>query len=150
MPDLKYKKGKVEPNQLKAQRKPNLRSTKNLPQMYRKGSTIRPKKALGKRAAYSPIPKMDIESACNQKKSGGFSVKLSKLIVICNQFPRSTISRANSAKLISSQSKRCTPPKKGRKKIAAIRIQNQVFLSKYFISPLEPSFIEPRRTQFTS
>lgn len=132
MPDLKYRKGKVEPNQLKAQRKPNFRSTINFPLMYKNGSTIMPNSAFGKRAAYSPIPKMVMDKAWNQKNKGGFSVKVSKLMVICNQFPLSTISRANSAKLISSQSKRCTPPKNGRKNSAPIRIQNQVFLSKYF------------------
>lgn len=90
---------------------------------------------LGNRAANSPTPNTFMHSACIQKKSGGFSQKGSKFTVTCRKLPLTNISRADSAKFISSQSNKFTDPKKGKK-----RMQVPIKISQYGLNPLLTRF----------
>ena len=92
-----------------------------------------PTKALGKRAANSilvqacsvKVPKNIKLSACSQMNKGGFSQKGKKLIWTPRKSWLTNISRADSAKFISSQSKRWDTPKLGKKTKPPRKTQNK-------------------------
>lgn len=135
MPDLKYKCGSHAPAYKRGQPNGKLlpppllflrrekkeagaaagRSSLRLlvrycPIKYSTDKVSPPTTAFGKRAPLSPTPHKDILSDCSQKNKGGFSQKTEKFICTSLYLPVKSISRAASAKLISSQSNKETLP----------------------------------------
>ena len=99
--------------------------------MYRVSKVAIPQTAFGKRAPNSLIPNTIMLVLCIQKNMGGFSQKGWKLMYTRVKSPSINISREHSAKLISSQSKRWTLPRKGMKKTAAaISIAGMVYFTR--------------------
>ena len=125
MPDLKYRWGRIVQAYTMAHKNPNELFFSFRPVKKRTGSTSIPSKAFGRRAENSFIPNRFMLMACSQKYSGGFSVNNWKLIWGWLYEWVTTISRDISAKFISSQSKRCTLPKKGINKTAAKNTRKQ-------------------------
>ena len=119
IPDMKYRNGRNEMPYIMAQSRPNRSSSILRPMLKSSSSVTMPIMALGRRAAASFTPNTFMLSACIQINRGGFSQKGSKLMRTLNQSPVTSISRADSAKLISSQSNSLTTPSPGMKNRAA-------------------------------
>src|SRR5690606_14356155 len=133
MPDLKYKKGKTEPKYTKAHSSPKRVSYNFLPMLKSTMTVKMPQIALAKRAANSFVPKICMAEDWSQKNSGGFSQKGLKSTYTRRYSLSKTISRLISAKLISSQSNKCTPPKNGMKKTAPTSPMSRLYLSGFGI-----------------
>ncbi len=80
MPDLKYKKGKIELAYKAVQMSPNFVFLMFLPIRKRLNKLTIPTTAFGNRAANSVTPNSFILKTCNQIKRGGFSQNFSKFI----------------------------------------------------------------------
>lgn len=93
---------------------PKLVENIRCPLRYNVSTTSTAHRALGKRAAYSFIPKYLYDSSCNQKKKGGHSRKNLPSSQGCKISLRLNISLETDAIIVSSQSNNCTSPKKGK------------------------------------